>query len=60
MPPERYTARRKYGRCVDAYGGSRDDVRTVARTSIEASFAAPETKAQLLTAVRPDDYFIIS
>lgn len=42
----------EYGRCVDAYGWSRDDVRAVARTSIEASFATPETKARLLTALQ--------
>ena len=39
----------EYARCVDAYGWSKDDVRAVARTSIEASFAHTETKTRLLT-----------
>ena len=38
----------EYARCVDAYGWSKDDVRAVARTSIEASFANTETKTRLL------------
>ena len=42
----------EYARCVDAYGWSRDDVRAVARTSIEASFAEAQTKARLLTALQ--------
>ena len=42
----------EYARCVDAYGWSRDDVRAVARTSIEASFADAQTKARLLTALQ--------
>jgi adenosine deaminase len=39
----------EYARCVNAYGWSKEDVRAVARTSIEASFAGTETKAQLMT-----------
>jgi adenosine deaminase len=39
----------EYARCVAAYGWSRDDLRAVARTSIEASFARPDTKAQLMS-----------
>jgi adenosine deaminase len=39
----------EYARCVDAYGWSKDDLRAVARTSIEASFADVEIKARLMT-----------
>jgi len=39
----------EYARCVDAYGWSEDDLRAVAGTSIEASFANVETKARLMT-----------
>jgi adenosine deaminase len=39
----------EYARCVHAYGWSEDDLRAVARTSIEASFADAETKARLMT-----------
>ena len=39
----------EYARCVEAYGWSKDDLRALARTSIEASFANTETKTRLLT-----------
>jgi adenosine deaminase len=39
----------EYARCVDAYGWGKDELRAVARTSIEASFADAETKARLMT-----------
>jgi adenosine deaminase len=41
----------EYARCVMAYGWDTATVRTVARTSIEASFAPPEIKARLLAAL---------
>ena len=37
----------EYARCAAAFGWGDDELRAVARTSIEASFAAPELKRQL-------------
>jgi len=37
----------EYALCRDEFGWSDDVLRDVARTSIDASFAAPQLKAQL-------------
>lgn len=42
---------REYARCREAFGWSDDDLRAVARTSIEASFAEAGVKAALLGAL---------
>ncbi len=41
----------EYALCQSAFGWSDDDLRAVAATSIEASFAAPELKSRLLEAL---------
>ena len=41
----------EYAACAEAFSWSAEDVRGVARTSIEASFAPPETKRVLLNAL---------
>ena len=41
----------EYVRCADTFNWSNEDVRTVARTSIEASFAGPTLKKRLTDAI---------
>jgi len=47
----RTTLIEEYARCVTAFGWDSEIVRAVARTSIESSFAPPETRTRLLTAL---------
>ena len=41
----------EYGRCIAGFGWDDATVRAVAKTSIEASFAPPETKSRLIAAL---------
>ena len=41
----------EYALCRDTFGWSDDDVRSVARTSIDASFANADIKARLIEAL---------
>jgi len=41
----------EYAKCAEAFEWSDEDIRGIARTSIAASFAAPEIKRRLETAV---------
>jgi adenosine deaminase len=42
---------REYAACAEAFAWSDEEIRGVARTSIEASFASPDLKARLLEAL---------